>query len=180
MRVILISGCAQNGKDTIAKMMKSYLEDVMGYGVLITHYADLLKFVLKEFFEWDGKKDKAGRHLLQSVGTDVVRKQDENFWVDYVIKITTMLNLWDYVIIPDVRFENEVERWKCTNVEQITHIHVERPDFSNNLTEEQRSHSSEAGISEIKPDFCIRNDGSLEELNAKIIKWIEENIDNGK
>ena len=44
MKVITISGKAQNGKDTTAGLLKAALE-ADGYKVLITHYADLLKYI---------------------------------------------------------------------------------------------------------------------------------------
>lgn len=58
MKVITISGKAQNGKDTTAGLLKAALE-ADGYKVLITHYADLLKYICKQFFGWDGQKDDA-------------------------------------------------------------------------------------------------------------------------
>lgn len=51
MKVITISGKAQNGKDTTAGLLKAALE-ADGYKVLITHYADLLKYICKQFFGW--------------------------------------------------------------------------------------------------------------------------------
>ena len=44
MKVIAISGHARNGKDTVAQMLQKQLRED-GYTVLITHYADLLKYV---------------------------------------------------------------------------------------------------------------------------------------
>ena len=44
MRVIVISGKAQNGKDTTAGFLKEALE-ADGYSVLIAHYGDLVKYV---------------------------------------------------------------------------------------------------------------------------------------
>ena len=46
MKVICISGKAQHGKDTVAKLIAQILE---GYGnrVLITHFGDLLKYICK-------------------------------------------------------------------------------------------------------------------------------------
>ena len=67
MRVITISGHAQNGKDTFAKMVSEKLGK-KGYRVLVTHYADLVKYICKMFFDWDGQKDDHGRELLQFVG----------------------------------------------------------------------------------------------------------------
>ena len=41
--VILFSGSASSGKDYVANIMKEQLEE-KGNRVLITHYADLLKY----------------------------------------------------------------------------------------------------------------------------------------
>ena len=78
MKVILISGKARHGKDTLAGMMKEELER-KSKRVLIAHYADLLKFICKNFFGWNGEKDDNGRALLQRVGTDVIRKQNPDY-----------------------------------------------------------------------------------------------------
>ena len=79
MDVILISGKAQHGKDTLASAAKDYLEG-KGRRVLILHYADYMKYIAKEYFGWNGKKDSVGRHLLQQLGTNIVREVDENYW----------------------------------------------------------------------------------------------------
>ena len=57
MRVVLISGKAQHGKDTTANFLKQELE-LHGSRVLITHYGDLVKYTCKAFFNWDGNKDE--------------------------------------------------------------------------------------------------------------------------
>ena len=86
MKVLCISAKAQHGKDTAAGIIKEYLES-KGKRVLITHYADLVKFVCTKFFNWDGQKDEKGRTLLQYVGTDVISSQQPSYWVDFVISI---------------------------------------------------------------------------------------------
>ena len=83
MKIITISAKAGGGKDTTALQIQNQLED-MGYSVLITHYADLLKYICKEFWDWDGQKNDEGRTLLQRVGTDTVRKQNPDYWVDFL------------------------------------------------------------------------------------------------
>lgn len=108
MKVIVISGKAQHGKDTTAGFMKSALESD-GYSVLIAHYGDLVKYICKTFFGWDGQKDEYGRSLLQRIGTDVIRAQDQDYWVRFIGTILWFFkDEWDYVLIPDCRFPNEV------------------------------------------------------------------------
>lgn len=108
MKVFAISGHAQNGKDTVAGMMANKLTE-NGNRVLVAHYADLLKYICRTYFGWNGEKDERGRHILQYVGTDVVRQKAPDFWVDFIVSILTLFDsTWDYVIIPDSRFPNEV------------------------------------------------------------------------
>ena len=81
--------------------------------VLITHYADLLKYICRTFFKWNGEKDDYGRTLLQQVGTNIVGAKQPDFWVDFIISVLNLFEgSWDIVIIPDCRFVNEVEKMK--------------------------------------------------------------------
>ena len=171
MQVILISGKAQHGKDTTAGILKSQLE-ADGYKVLIVHYADLLKHICRSFFGWDGKKDSAGRHLLQYVGTDVIRARHPGFWVEF---ITQMLDFfpdeWDYVLIPDCRFPNEIDSLKNSGIKTI-HIRVVRPGFQSKLSTEQQAHPSETALDKVIPDYYIDNSGSLMDLRKTVLDWI--------
>ena len=83
MKVILISGKARHGKDTTAGFLKSALE-ADDSSVLVAHYGDLVKYVCKTFFGWDGEKDEKGRTLLQKVGTDAIRAKRPDYWVSFI------------------------------------------------------------------------------------------------
>lgn len=173
MRVIAISGHAQNGKDTIAKIMQRVLAEQWMTSRVI-HYADLLKFVCKTYFDWDGKKDEFGRSLLQYVGTDIVRAENPNFWVDFVASMLKFFgDRWDYVLIPDARFQNEIERLREHGFD-VTHIRVDR-DAKSSLTEKQLKHASETSLDNVMADFYINNNGSLEDLETTVKIWMEEN-----
>lgn len=170
MKVIVISGKAQHGKDTTAGYLKEALEK-QGKRVLIAHYGDLVKYVCKTFFGWDGQKDEAGRSLLQCVGTDVVRKKEPDFWVWFVCKMLSFFPLeWEYVLIPDCRFPNEVScpaDWDY----DVTHIRVIRPNFDNGLTPEQKAHPSETALDEVKPDYVFHNNGSVCALRDAVVMF---------
>lgn len=56
-KVICISGQARSGKDTAAEMMKKELES-SHHRVLVIHNADLLKFMCKALFGWNGERMK--------------------------------------------------------------------------------------------------------------------------
>lgn len=175
MKVILISGKAQNGKDTAAELLFDNLTNV-GERVLITHYADLLKFICRNYFDWDGNKDEEGRSMLQYVGTDVIRKKNPTLWVDFVSMILKYFpNNWDYVIIPDCRFPNEIEVMKRNGFDVI-HLKIVRDNVQSSLTGEQQEHPSEIALDGIEPDFYLKNNGTISELNEIIGKWITEEL----
>lgn len=175
MQVILISGKAQHGKDTTANELRDILEE-RGESVLVTHYADLVKYICKQFFAWDGNKDEYGRSLLQYVGTDIVRKKRPNFWIDFIIDILKLFpDEWDYVIIPDARFPNEVNSMKDTF--GAHHIRVFRPDFASPLSEEQQKHPSETALDYCVADLYLVNNGSVEDIRTKLTNWLEENFE---
>lgn len=174
MKVYLISGKAQHGKDTSAEFMRCWLEK-HGENVLIAHYADLLKFICRQYFDWDGKKDDAGRALLQYVGTDVVRRRRPDYWADFLSEFLRIFSdEWDYVIIPDVRFPNEISRIEWAGFD-TTHFRVRRPHFDSPLTASQQRHLSETALDEVDPDVWIENDGTLNDLDVKIQEWLKEN-----
>ncbi len=175
MKVILISGKAQNGKDTVASMIREKLI-ADKHSVLVTHYADLLKWICTNYFGWDGKKDEKGRHLLQYVGTDVIRKQNPSLWVDFVAMLLKYFNdNWEYVIIPDCRFPNEITKIIEAGFDAI-HLRVERPNFESALTEEQLRHPSETALDDFGADIYIKNDSTLLELRQKVDDFVEESL----
>lgn len=167
MKVICISGKAQHGKDTTANFMKEVLE-ADGYTVLLTHYGDLVKYICKTFFGWNGVKDEYGRDLLQHVGTDVIRSQNPDYWVGFIHSILEFFpDEWDYVIIPDCRFPNEIDFMRNTGEDTI-HIRVDRPDFESPLTIEQQQHISETALDDSVANYWISNTGSVDDLKDSV------------
>lgn len=173
MKIITISGKAQNGKDTTAAFMKEALESD-GYTVLITHYADLLKYICQKFFGWDGEKDQRGRGVLQYVGTDVVRAKWPDFWVDFIGNVLDLFpDKWDYVLIPDCRFQNEIYTLKRRGFD-VTHLRIVRDGFENHLTQEQQNHPSETALDGTEPGYVIHNSGSLDDLRVSVAELLIE------
>ena len=68
MFIIGISGKAESGKSTFASILKKELEK-RDKKVLLINYGDFVKFVAKQYYNWNGNKDEIGRALLQKVGT---------------------------------------------------------------------------------------------------------------
>ena len=175
MKVVLISAKARNGKDQSAIYLKEILEE-KGKRILIIHYADYLKYFCKEYLGWDGIKDEHGREILQKWGSQVVRKNYSDTWVDIIIAILRgIYTEYDYVLIPDVRFPNEIDKMK-ENFDCIS-IRLTRPNFDNGLTSEQKEHISETALDNYIGFNCrIINDGSLSELKQMLKNFTKREL----
>lgn len=175
-KMIVISGSAGHGKDTVAKILRSSFEK-KGYSVLVCHYADVLKAICREFFGWNGEKDEAGRNMLQHIGTDIIRNKSPDFWVNLLTDIVLMIDEWDFVIVPDCRFPNEIIRPRERGLDTF-HLHVSRPLCESKLTSAQLNHVSENAVNGVTPDYTVLNDSNLDELEAKINVFMEEYLNN--
>ena len=180
MEVFLLSGKSASGKDTLANIMREKLEAV-GCKTLILHFADLVKFYCKQYWNWNGEKDENGRALLQKVGTDIMRNFDKDYWTRIIGEFLAALNIYenfDCAFIPDARFPNEIEVVQDYNPQAIT-IRLERynkygsPYTNPLLTSEQLQHASEIGLDEYGYfDYIVENhseDLSDLESAAKLI-----------
>ena len=177
---IIISGKAGSGKDMMAQFMKEELAK-HGKKALVIHFADAVKWFCRDFLDWDGKKDEAGRTLLQTVGTDIVRTTHPNFWTGIVVGLIQAyepLDNFDIAIIPDARFENEVNI-SLENLKNCVSVRIERtvngePWINPTLTEEQRNHPSETSLDVFAFDYVIHNDEGLDVLRESAQAILED------
>lgn len=172
MKIILISGKMRHGKDTVAQFIK---EEIKGR-VLIIHYADYLKFICKQYYGWNGEKDVNGRELLQRFASDIVRTQEPDFWVNTVCHFLHLTEGdWDYVLIPDVRFPNEIFIPKREfGFQNVISLRVDRVGFvPQEATEEQLSHISETALDNFQFDNYIFNTSDLNGLREKVRVFVE-------
>ena len=126
------------------------------------------------------RSDINGRALLQELGTKKVRGMFPNFWAEFVAKLIAATRKdWQYVIIPDWRFQNEFDAIMDYNSDVVT-IRVERYDengyiyINPNMTEEQRNHISETELDKFPFDYVIENRGDLEELQDDVLTLLED------
>lgn len=179
MKIILIGNKAQHGKDTFAAMLQEELVK-KGNSCHIIHFADCLKFVCKEFFEWDGEKNAYGRALLQSVGNEM-REVDEHFWTDFVARYLKY-DQADFVLIPDWRHQEEhIRMLEYFNYDDIITVNIMRYVDENTsfvtpgMTEEQLNHKSETDLDGYLCHYTILNI-TLEELQESAAALVDELI----
>ena len=168
--VVTVSGKMGSGKDTVAEYLKEELEEA-GQTVLITHYADLLKYICKTFLGWDGKKDTAGRKLLQTIGTDVFRHSDENFFCDFLVQVLKNLGwMWDFVIIADARFQNEI---KCMKSQfRTVSILVIRESRINGISCNSE-HISERSFDDYEFDVLFENNAGVDQVKEFVESFLD-------
>lgn len=182
--VFLVAGKARAGKDTFAKVLKNMLEN-RGKRVLITHYADLVKWYCKQYFDWNGEKDVNGRTLLQLVGTEIFRRDNPDYWVNHVIQgVFYSQSNWDAVVIPDCRYLNEIDKSKWQKVIDYCQVHtikITRPTNKDGLTVAQRNHSSETELDNFNSfDYIVPNIGTINDLNGSAEAILNYHRDNYK
>lgn len=187
--IIVLSGKARSGKDTVANILEGLFHKEKRT-VRVIAYADFLKTILSKCFllspeqlygnmkeaPIEGLKMNTGsllesdrcwtpRELLQYIGTDVFRKINPDCWVNVVRSKALYDSDAAHTIITDGRFPNEID-WVVER--GGFHIHIERSerDFSNNNT-----HISETSLDNINccdNTFVLHNNGTLDALKIKI------------
>ena len=179
-QIVVISGKSGHGKDTFAALMKQNLPNK---NILIIHFADPVKWMCREFFNWNGDKiTPQGRGLLQYVGTDLMRAYDENYWCRMIAEFLAAVeqrNLFDWIFIPDARFPNEVETIQeyCSNVTtvRVKRLNKDGSLYKNpNLTEQQHNHPSEVSLDNYNFDYIIENSEDIRQLIESAKLLIEE------
>ena len=172
MYVIGFAGKKESGKTTSARFLKNSIEGAEGSKPAVVAFADPLKQIVGFLFdlsEWqlhttegketiDNRYGQTPRQILQTVGTDLFRKAYPDIWIMHMKRRLKDLESAGvkYVIIDDIRFENErkvVDIFNGTTVELIR-------------GESNDTHESENET--LNCDYVIYNQGSLEDLYRKI------------
>lgn len=174
-KIIIISGKARAGKDTITNFMKELYQEKM----ISLQYGSYIKEYAKKISNWDGNEETKPRELLQQLGTNIIRKNiDEKFFIKKMIDdIKVYSYFFNIIVISDARFKIEIDDIR-NNFSNVISVNIERPNFDNGLTEEQKKHPSEIDLDDYKLfDYKLINNGTLEDLKLKIERLVEV-IDN--
>lgn len=166
-KIILISGEARSGKDTLAEILTEKLD---GKCVTIA-MADYLKIIAKKYYQWDGEKDERGRTLLQKLGTDKIREELgwNTFHVERVCQdIEIIKDSFDFVLIPDIRFRDEVFYTMAKFPYDTVTMKMNRPNLKSNLTEEQRQHRSEQDLKGFVHDYNLVCDEGIPAVREEV------------
>jgi len=174
-KIFLIAGKARSGKDTTLQIIKDFYEQ-NGKSVVKLGFADYIKNYAQKITNWDGKDETKPRDLLQIIGTDIVRNQiNKDFFINRICEdIMVYKYFFDVIIISGARFPNELDIPKKV-FKNVKIIEIERPNFTNELTEKQKEHITEHALENYNNyDYLIVNDGDINDLEKKVKQMIGE------
>ena len=175
--IMVVSGKANSGKDTTCEFMDNYVK-TKGLKVINLQFSSYIKKYAKEISEWSGEEDSKPRTLLQQLGTDIIRKKiDNNFFINRIIgDIKVYSYYFDFITVSDARLPQEMDAI-YNEFKNVYRVKIKRPNFNNNLNKEEKKHITEIALDNYKDyEYIIDNNGTLEELNIKAKKIIDEVI----
>lgn len=170
--IIGLTGAAFSGKDTVG----IYL--ARSHNFAIFAFADPIREGLKAMLDLTAadfrpeNKEKtidwivrSPRQLMQSLGTEWGRELvGATIWTDHMARrIDAATHAGEDVVITDVRFNTEVDLIKRLGGEIWR---VQRPNAE---TTSHRTHRSETEAAAIAHDRLLVNDGTIEQLYARIV-----------
>lgn len=154
-----------NFKDALVAEMKDRLGDTLEQLVQMYYTAHGIKSV-DELFQ---KKPPVMRALLQNYGTEVRRRDDDNYWVNRWSATIDNCNS-ENVVVDDCRFLNEA---KVVKDYSGTIIRIVRTDITNT-----GNHQSEVEQMNINHDYeFVANNGEQEKLYKYLDDLIEKHGD---
>lgn len=174
-KIFVVSGKANSGKDTTCEFINNYikLKELKSVNLQFSSY---IKMYAKVISGWDGSEDTKPRTLLQQLGTDIIRnKIDNEFFIKRIIgDIKVYSYYFDVITISDARLPEEIDMI-YENFDNVIRVRVERPNFENNLNDTERKHRTETALDNYSNyDYTIINDKTIEDLNEKIKKLVDE------
>jgi hypothetical protein len=164
--IIGLTGYAQSGKDTVAKIL------VDNYGYTRIAFADKIREFLYETAPdyikllvdevgWEkAKKNQVVRELLQTTGVGARNVFGEEFWISQAFSGRRDV---DNVVVTDVRFTNEADYIKWYPGSQLWRIKRSGVGAVN-------SHASETQLDGYPVDQIFVNNGTIADLEALVLR----------
>jgi len=172
MKIYVIGGRAKSGKNTFGEYLKEELKDY-GYKPCVMHITEPLYAYARNYFNWNGNEEEKPREFLQKMGIEIIRnKMDKkDFLLNRLYEdIEILKNFFDTFIIVDARLIREFTHISAKYPDVVT-IKLERKNYNDYLTEEEKKHITEIEIDTYDNfDYIIENRG-LHTLRSSV--WLE-------
>ena len=158
INILGFCGPIGSGKDEAANVAAEFGYDKIGFADHLKATCQFLTghdYTLRETKNSEVFPGVTGRRVLEVIGTEAMRTLNPNFWIDKVLEKRD-------IAICDVRFPNEVEAIQKAGGVVIKIIR----DGC------QRTGHESDNWESLKSDFCIINDGTLEEFKQEVRNFI--------
>lgn len=170
--IVGVTGKKRSGKSSIAEIL------VSRRGFMEATFAAELKATARRLYglsheQVNGTQEEkeaidprwglSPRQILQRLGTNVGREVHPLTWIRALERVIDAEPHYPWVV-PDARFQNEVD---CLRARGAVIVRVMRPGLRS-----EDDHASESGDG-IVPDALVINDGTLEELEAKVLAIVD-------
>lgn len=189
MRIIAFGHQKDVGKDTATRFFVSYLRTTFkGINVKVCGFADKVKSIAYDLFSWAGlqtkefyddpsnyhlkeapliKIGKSPRQVWIDIGNGLRDKVYEPVWAAYLFNEVRQRHC-DVLVVNDFRFPNEGD-YLLENGNPTFLVKLSRP-----RREVQRDGADDRLLEYQKWTHFLNNDGSLNDLNAKILSLAKE------
>jgi len=170
MKIFIIGGKANVGKNTLAKYIKEYY-DKKGERSIITEYSKYIKLISNEMIDWEAKHKKP-RKFLQDLGEEYRKVIDSNVFINRMKEdILIFQKYYQNIIICDARLIPEITLLK-TKYQNCYTIHLLGKTDSK-LTNEEANHITETELENYKNfDFELKN-SDFDKLKKDIYKILD-------
>lgn len=176
MKLIGLHGKAGSGKDSSVDHLfckkLAFAKDLKDAAKVLFEFTDDQLYDNKEKEKMDVRYGKSPREILQLLGTEFCRGViDQKFHINKMRrKLEELKNTDELVIICDVRFLDELELIKEYGGAVI---YIKRTGIVGGTTTTQSGHVSEKKLDDSLFDHVVVNDGTIDDLQRKIDKIIE-------
>jgi hypothetical protein len=180
--IIGVCGHARSGKDTFCEQAKSILSK-KNIGAARAAFADELKKDLDDLcrhkigisaFTQNSKEKEIIRPLLVTYGTEVIRKMDENWWINRLEKTLGVHQHMNLIpIVTDVRYPNEME-WIQKKHNGVV-VYINRKGVGPANSEEKKNNPILKKMADYRimwPTFGEENLNEGERFSKKIVNKI--------
>lgn len=175
--IFVVSGKASSGKDTTCNFINNYVK-LKNLTSVNLQFSSYIKNYAKVISNWDGEEVTKPRKLLQTLGTDIIRdKIDDNMFINRIIEdIKVYSYYFDVITISDARLPKELDSI-YNSFSNVYKLRIIRPEFENNLRAGEKAHITEVALDNYDSyQYRIINDGSLNDLDIKVKKIVDEVI----
>ena len=173
--IVLVAGKARSGKGEVASYMEKILKKE-GKKVILSPYTKYLKRYIAEVTGEDFDDENKPRDLLQKISSELIKKKlsNPNFFIHRQQEdLSFYLYFMDVVIIPDVRFPEEIDAIK-EKFSNVFSIGVKRKDYISTLTKEQQEDITEIALDDYHNYDIELENTSLEKLQSYVLDMIKK------